>query len=141
MGSSAAFAALATAALTGSVEAGWLRVLLAGLTTGLFNVAVLALMMAMSVPERVALFMGAWTVSHALADGIATAGGGILHDLALRVTSTETAYASVFATAAVGLAACVPLLRRIDVDAFAKDVAAQSAQRTAAALGWLRDSD
>lgn len=104
--------------------------------TGLFNVAVLALMMAMSVPERVALFMGAWTVSHAVADGIATAGGGILHDLALRVASIEVAYASVFAVEAIGLALCVPLLRRINVDTFSKDVAAESARRSAAAMGW-----
>ena len=97
VGSAVAFTALAAAALVGSVEASWLGVLLVGFTTGLFNVAVLALMPTMSVPERVALFMGAWTVSHALADGIATAGGGVLHDLVLRVASTEVAYASVFA--------------------------------------------
>ena len=136
VGSAVAFAALAAAALGGSVEASWLGVLLVGLTTGLFNVAVLALMMAMSVPERVALFMGAWTVSHALADGIATAGGGVLQDLALRVASTEVAYASVFALEAVGLALCVPLLQRINVDTFAKDVAAASARRSATAMGW-----
>ena len=135
-GSAIAFSALAAAALSGSVEASWLGVLLVGLTTGLFNVAVLALMMAMSVPERVALFMGAWTVSHALADGIATAGGGVLHDLALRVASTEVAYAAVFGLEAVGLALCIPLLRRINVDTFAKEVAAISARRSAAALGW-----
>lgn len=136
VGSAVAFTALAAAALSGSVEASWLGVLLVGLTTGLFNVAVLALMMAMSVPERVALLMGAWTASHALADGIATAGGGLLHDLALRVTSVEVAYASVFAVEAAGLALCVPLLRRINVDTFAKDVAAESARRSAAAMGW-----
>jgi BCD family chlorophyll transporter-like MFS transporter len=135
-GSSAAFAVLAAAALVGSVEASWFGVLLVGLTAGLFNVAVLALMMAMSVPERIALFMGAWTVSHAVADGLATAGGGILYDLALRLTTTEAAYASVFAVAAGGLALCIPLLRGIDVETFAKDVAAESARRSAAALGW-----
>jgi BCD family chlorophyll transporter-like MFS transporter len=137
VGSTVAFTALAGAALSGSVEASWLGVLLVGLTTGLFNVAVLALMMAMSVPERVALFMGAWTVSHALADGVATAGGGLLHDLVLRVASADVAYASVFALEAVGLALCIPLLHRIDVDTFAKDVAADSARRSAVAMGWV----
>jgi len=139
IGSAVAFSALAAAALSGSVEASWLGVLLVGLTTGLFSVAVLALMMAMSVPERVALFMGAWTVSRALSDGIATAGGGILHELALRVASTEVAYAGVFALEAVGLALCIPLLRRINVDTFAKEVAAVSARRSAAAMGWIAD--
>ena len=136
VGSTVAFTALAAAALSGSVEASWLGVLLVGLATGLFNVAVLALMMAMSVPERVALFMGAWTVSHALADGIATAGGGLLHDLVLRIASTEVAYAGVFAIEAIGLALCIPLLRRINVDTFAKEVAAESARRSAETIGW-----
>lgn len=137
VGSSAAFAVLAAAALSGSVEASWFGVLLVGLTAGLFNVALLALMMAMSVPERIALFLGAWTVSHALADGLATAGGGVLHALALRLTSsTEAAYASVFAVEAVGLALCLPLLRGINGDTFTKDVAAESAARSAAAMGW-----
>lgn len=136
-GSSLAFAALAIAALTGSVEASWFAVLLVGLTTGLFNVAVLALMMAMSVPERIALFMGAWTVSHALADGIATAGGGVIQELALRASADDAfAYAAVFAVEAVGLALCIPLLRGINVSTFAKEVAEASARRSAAAMGW-----
>jgi len=80
--------------------------------------------------------MGAWTVSHALADGIATAGGGVLHDLALNVASTDIASTTVFAIEAVGLALCVPMLRGINVDTFAKDVAAASARRSAQALGW-----
>ena len=141
VGSSAAFALLAVAALTGSIEASWFAILIVGVTTGLFNVAVLALMMTMSVPERIALFMGAWTVSHALADGLATAGGGVIQELVLSAGSNNaTAYASVFAIQAVGLALCIPLLRRIDVTTFAKDVAAASARRSAAALGWLRDA-
>jgi len=139
IGSSLSFALLAAAALAGSIEASWFAILAIGLTTGLFNVAVLALMMAMSVPERIALFMAAWTVSHALADGLATAGGGVIQDLVVNVGSDDAAaYASVFAIQAVGLALCIPLLRRIDVTTFAKDVAAASARRTAAALGWLR---
>lgn len=136
-GSSVIFAALAPAAPAGSTEASWLAVLFVGLTTGLFNVAVLALMMAMSVPERVALFMGAWTVSHAVADGMATAGGGVIQELALHLLSSPAAaYAGVFAVQAVGLALCLPLLRGIDVTTFAKEVAAASARRSALAMGW-----
>jgi MFS transporter, BCD family, chlorophyll transporter len=95
-------------------------------------------MMAMAVPERLALFMGAWTVSHALADGFATAGGGLIQDVVSRMTSgAGTAYAAVFAVQAVGLLASIPLLRRIDVKTFAKDVAQAIARREVAALGWL----
>lgn len=137
VGSAIAFTALAAAALSGSVEASWVGVLLVGLATGLFNVAVLALMMAMAVPERVALFMGAWTVSHAMAVGVATAGGGVLQDLALRVASTDVAYAGVFAIEAIGLALCVPLLRGVNVETFARDVASESARRSATAMGWM----
>lgn len=136
--SAVAFAALALAALVGSVPASWFAILGVGVASGLFSVAVLALMMAMSVPERVALFMGAWTVSHALADGLATAGGGLVQQLAESLTaSVGSAYAAVFAVQSVGLVLCVPLLRRIDVANFAKEVAAASARRAASALGWL----
>jgi len=139
LGSAAAYGALSLAALLGSAPASWFAILAIGLTTGLFNVAVLALMMSMSVPSRVALFMGAWTVSHAVADGLATAGGGVLQRTALTLMSTDSgAYALVFAVEAVGLLACAPLLRRIDVRRFAREVAAESARRSAAALGWIR---
>jgi len=39
--------------------------------------------MDMTDPHRVALFMGAWTVAHAVADGVATAGGGNVYQAAL----------------------------------------------------------
>ena len=138
IGSAAAFGALAVAAKIGSVPASWFAILAVGVASGLFSVAVLALMMAMSVPERIALFMGAWTVSHALADGLATAGGGLVQELAQRLMGSErTAYAVVFATQSIGLLLCAPLLRRIDVQGFAKEVAGASARRAASALGWL----
>lgn len=138
VGASVAFGALALAALTGSVPASWFAILAAGVCTGLFSVSVLSLMMAMAVPERVALFMGAWTVSHALADGMATAGGGLIQELVTRMGSgAGVAYAAVFAIQALGLAASVPLLRGIDVATFAKDVARALARRDVEALGWL----
>lgn len=46
-------------------------------------------------------------------------------------------YAVVFADEALGLALCVPLLRAIDVETLAKDVADASARRSAAAMGWV----
>jgi len=136
-GSSVAFAVLALAALAGSTPASWFAILGAGVTTGLFSVAVLALMMAMAVPERVGLFMGAWTVAHALADGVAVAGGGVIQDLVGGLGSNEAvAYAAVFGVQALGLLASIPLLRRIDVNTFAKDVAAALARRDIEAMGW-----
>lgn len=76
-------------------------------------------------------------MSQAVADGLATAGGGLFHDLALRLASIEVAYVSVFATErSVSRCAYRTILRRINVDAFAKDVAAESARRSAAAMRW-----
>jgi BCD family chlorophyll transporter-like MFS transporter len=116
----ASFGVLAIAAATSSSAPTWLAILAVGTATGVFNVAVLALMMTMADGPRVALFMGAWTVAHALADGSATAGGGLVYDVAhsLLGLSTSGGYAAVFAAEALGLAACMPLLRRIDPDRF-----------------------
>lgn len=138
VGSAVAFGGLAVAATAGAPEASWLAVLAVGLTTGLLNVAVLALMMTMSVPERIALFMGAWTVSHAVANGLATAGGGVIQELAQQLTGRDAfGYGFVFLVQAIGLLACVPLLRRINTETFAREVAAESARRSAIAMGWL----
>jgi hypothetical protein len=51
--------------------------------------------------------------------------------------SEAVAYAAAFAVQAAGLLCSIPLLRRIDVAGFAKDVAAASARRAAAARGWI----
>lgn len=137
-GASASFGALTFAAITQSAPPSWFAILLVGLSTGLFNVATLALMMAMADPRRMALFMGAWTVAHALADGMATAGGGVVYEAALWVAGDNAgAYATVFAFEAIGLAACIPLLRAIDPDRFALEVATESARRAAAQMGWM----
>jgi BCD family chlorophyll transporter-like MFS transporter len=119
-----AFAALAAAALAESVPASWMAILGVGLATGLINVATLALMMGMADAKRVALFMGAWTVAHAIADGVATAGGGAVFDVARRFAGSDTgAYATVFVVEAIGLALCLPLLRRVDPGRFAQEAA------------------
>ncbi len=138
-GASIAFGCLTFAALTQSAPPSWFAILLVGLTTGLFNVATLALMMSMSDPRRMALFMGAWTVSHALADGMATAGGGIVYEAAAWLAGEGAgAYATVFAIEAIGLALCVPLLRRIDPETFSIEVATESARSAAVAMGWMK---
>lgn len=118
------FSWLALAANAGSQPPSWLSIFVIGLASGLFNVSVLALMMGMADGRRTALFMGAWTVAHSLADGMATAGGGIIHDLASRVVSHQgTAYALVFAIEALGMLACLPMLRAIDPERFAAEAA------------------
>jgi BCD family chlorophyll transporter-like MFS transporter len=109
-----AFAALAAAAATEAAPPAWLSILVFGFASGLITVSSLALMMAMADRRRTALFMGLWTLAHALADGSATAGGGSVFEIFRRLfDSVPGGYASVFAIEAAGLALCIPLLRAV----------------------------
>ncbi len=116
--SAGAFALLAWGAAIGSAPASWVTLFLIGLGNGLFSVAGLSLMMGMARGAYTALFMGAWTVAHALAEGIATASGGVVYELVAKVTGISNAYATVFLIQAVGLALCVPLLMRVSMKDF-----------------------
>ena len=109
-----AFGALAAAAATEAAPPAWLSILVFGFASGLITVSSLALMMAMADRRRMALFMGIWTLAHAVADGTATAGGGSVFEIFRRLfDSVPGGYASVFALEAIGLALCIPLLRAI----------------------------
>jgi len=122
--SAIAFAGLAAAAAAGAAPPSWLAILTLGLAIGLFNVATLALMMGMTAGGRTALYMGAWTVAHALAVGLATAGGGLIFEAARSIANSEAlGYASVFALESLGLALCIPLLKTIKPSRFAAELA------------------
>lgn len=111
-------------------EGSWIQaaVLLMGLGMGFFNVGGLAIMMGMSLDGQTGLFMGAWTLAQALANGVASVGGGLIHDLALSLSGREgLSYGSVFLVSAVGSILTLLLLMRLDVGEFR----AQSAERTA----------
>jgi BCD family chlorophyll transporter-like MFS transporter len=119
-----AFGGLAAAAAARAAPPAWLSILAIGFTSGLFNVSSLALMMGMADRRRTALFMGTWTLAHALADGAATAGGGSLFEIFHHLLgSVPGGYAAVFAIEAAGLAACMPLLRAVDPSRFATEAA------------------
>jgi BCD family chlorophyll transporter-like MFS transporter len=134
-GSVVAFSVLATAAATRSAPPAWLSILFLGFTGGIFNVSSLALMFGMSDRRRAALFMGAWTFAHAVADGAATAGGGAVYEVARRIfDSVPGGYAGVFGLEAIGLALCLPLLRVIDPERFAREAAGPPALLAEAAL-------
>ena len=121
-GGAVAFAGLAIAAATKAGPPSWLAIFAVGLTTGVFTVAGLSLMMGMVDPRRTATFMGVWTIGRAIADASAVLGGGLVFEVARRVTQSEPGgYAAVFAVEAVGLAICLPLLRRIDAKRFREE--------------------
>ena len=112
--SAIAFGALSLGAALASPEIVWPALAVLGVGTGLFNVAGLSLMMGLSQPGAVGLAMGSWTLSHAIADGLATSGGGAAFDLARTFTgSASSAFAAVFALEGLILVALLPLLARL----------------------------
>jgi MFS transporter, BCD family, chlorophyll transporter len=135
--SAAAFGMLTLAAFARSAPPSWFAIFWIGIGTGVFSVAGLSLMMGMVDRRRTAIFMGAWTIARALADATAVAGGGAFFDgtkAALRrwagfgeTRAQAFAYAMVFGLEAVGLIACLPLLRRFDPARFAAEAAESEA--------------
>ncbi|NIS81707.1 MAG: MFS transporter [Anaerolineales bacterium] len=119
---SVAFLGLVVASLTARIQIVKPAIFTMGLGMGLFNVGGLALMMGMSVEGHVGVYMGSWTLSQALANGLASVGGGYLHDMALASSQSEPiAYAVVFAIEAVGLLGAFALLQRISVVRFREE--------------------
>lgn len=117
------FGGLAIGAATASAEVVWLTLFGLGLGTGLFNVAGLSMMMGMSRPGAAGLAMGAWTLAHAMADGLATAGGGAAYDVARLLTGgSASGFAVVFAMEGLGLLALLPLLGRLRRNPAAADL-------------------
>jgi BCD family chlorophyll transporter-like MFS transporter len=122
---SVAFAVLAVSASFGDAQTSWFAIFWIGIGTGVFSVAGLALMMGMVDRTRTAMFMGAWTIARAVADATAVAGGGAFFEAAEAITnSTKLGYATVFAVEALGLLACLPLLKRFSPAQFADEVGA-----------------
>jgi BCD family chlorophyll transporter-like MFS transporter len=122
--SAIAFALLAMASIGSYLPLVKPGIFIMGLGMGIFTVGGLALMMDLTVKEQVGLFMGAWTLAQALANGLASVGGGILHDVGLVFLGSETgAYALVFLVEAGGLLGIIALLLQVDVTMFRTEVA------------------
>jgi MFS transporter, BCD family, chlorophyll transporter len=119
--SSIGFALLGWGAAIGSAPASWVTLFIIGLGNGIFSVSGLSLMMGMARGAYTALFMGAWTVAHALAEGVATASGGIVYETVSKLTGTSSAYATVFFIQAVGLMLCLGLLGRLSLSRFRQE--------------------
>lgn len=121
--SAIAFALLALASVGGYLPLVRPAIFVTGLGMGIFTVGGLSLMMDLTVKEQVGLFVGAWTLAQALANGLASVGGGILHDVGLALLGSEAgAYALVFLTEAGGLLGIIVLLLRVDVAKFRSEV-------------------
>jgi BCD family chlorophyll transporter-like MFS transporter len=76
-----------------------------GIGLGIWNVGTLGLMMDMSPLQSAGTFLGFWTLVVTLARGAGVSGGGIIRDVMLSITGTDTvSYGAVFFIGAVGLA-------------------------------------
>jgi BCD family chlorophyll transporter-like MFS transporter len=120
---SASFALLTFSSLTLTRWAVAPAIGLMGLGMGFFNVGGLSMMMSMSTASRTGLYMGAWTLAQALANGTASIGGGWLHDGVLALGGAEPlAYASVFIMESLGLLLAVGMLGRVRASAFQREL-------------------
>lgn len=90
-----------------------------GFGTGIATSTNLGLMLDMTTPEQVGLFIGAWGVADALARGVGMLLGGVVRDIVTAASgSASSGYISVFLIEAIMLAASLLLLRRVNVRAF-----------------------
>lgn len=102
-------------------------VVLLGLGTGLSTVANLSLMLDMTTPRSVGLFIGAWGMANAFSRLGGSLLGGVLRDLVTHVTGTAVlGYGVVFALETVLLAAAVLLFTRVSVADFQQQAVERS---------------
>ncbi len=105
-------------------------VLVLGLAGGVLTNGAVSLMLDLTSAETAGTFLGAWGLAQALAQGLATVGGGGLLDLGRRLLNTPVlAYSLVFATSALGMIFAVSLLNSVNTAEF------QSSARRAIASG------
>lgn len=75
-----------------------------GIGLGIWNVGTLGLMMDMSPLQSAGTFLGFWTLVVTVARGIGVSSGGIVRDIMLGITGTDTiSYGVVFLIGAIGL--------------------------------------
>ncbi len=101
-------------------------VVLLGLATGLSTVSNLSLMLDMTLPGSVGLFMGAWGMASAVARLVGNVLSGVVRDtIAEFVQQPSIGYLTVFALLTVMLVLSLWLLRRVDVNLFRSSAAGQ----------------
>ncbi len=111
-------------------------VILLGLGTGLSTVANLSLMLDMTTPQNVGLYIGAWGMANAVSRLIGSLMGGAMRDLMTQILySPVLAYVVVFGLEALMLLISLFLLRQIDVSAFRRQSEALSVVERASLAG------
>jgi BCD family chlorophyll transporter-like MFS transporter len=104
-----------------------------GLGVGIYSVGTMALLMAMTTDKNAGAYLGLWTVPQLVFRGIGIALGGVLRDVFLWASGSPVmAYGTVFFLEAVGMAACVVLINRLDVVGFTQGEQPSPAETIAA---------
>ncbi|RRR70849.1 MAG: MFS transporter [Candidatus Viridilinea halotolerans] len=94
-----------------------------GVGFGIYTIGAVSLLMAMTSDSRAGAYLGLWTIAQLLFRGIGIFLGGVIRDIGYIITNSYTiAYASVFFLEAVGLAACIFIILKVDVPGFARSV-------------------
>lgn len=120
-----AFALIAVSGLMRSAPVFYSGVVLLGLGTGLSTVSNLSLMLDMTTPQNVGLFIGAWGVANALSRLTGQVISGAVRDMiTLAVENAVLGYVVVFFMEAAFLGAALVLLGVIDVGAFRQQAGA-----------------
>jgi len=133
-GAIAAFILIAISGVAASTGLFYGGVILLGIATGLATVSNLSLMLDMTIPGKVGLFIGVWGMANAVARLIGSVLSGLVRDAIDRVaTSPVTGYVVVFLMLAGLLLASLALLHTIDVSAFRRQVEGPSLIERAAA--------
>jgi BCD family chlorophyll transporter-like MFS transporter len=97
-------------------------VFLVGLGCGLLTIASLSLMLDMTVPQAVGLYMGAWGVANFVGRAAGYILSGLLRDVVEALSGNPVAgYIAVFGFEVVGLLLGIWVLRTISVELFQRD--------------------
>lgn len=115
----AGFIVITLSGLIDSLSVFYSGVVLLGIGTGLATVSNLSLMLDMTTPRNVGLFIGAWGMANAFSRLIGSILGGALRDTISQVVQNQVVgYLAVFSVEALLLLISLWLLGRIDVGAF-----------------------
>jgi BCD family chlorophyll transporter-like MFS transporter len=129
------FSLIAVGGLLNQTGVFYAGLIVLGAGSGIATVSNLSLMLDMTTPERVGLYMGAWGMANAFSRLIGSLIGGALRDaLTLFLQNPVIAYAAVFGFMTLLMLISLGLLTRIDVKLFRNKAESQTSVLEHAAL-------
>lgn len=132
------FVLIVMSGISGSLGMFYIGVALLGIGTGLATVSNLSLMLDMTTPADVGLYIGAWGMANAFSRLIGTILSGAVRDVVTQVTQAAlSGYLVVFVIEAVFIAVSLIMLSRIDVSQFRHQTGKRNLVERAALAGDL----